>query len=127
MTDFFKYDIIYIIQERGYVMSEWKKSAIEHKYAELPEKPRYKKKKKKVRVRSDHKHIYACSIFDSGQYEYRNHEKVPAYNIITYCVRCGRIDDIHYHIHLSDYNLPVLKKVDVWTCSKINLEDIGLR
>ena len=103
-----------------------KELRIKLKYADIPEKMRYKKKKKKIHKRSDHKHIYACSIFDSGQYEYRNYEKKPAYNIITYCVICGRIDDIEYHTNISNFNLPILKKVDVWKCSKINLEDISI-
>lgn len=114
-------------------MSDWKESAIKHKYAELPEKPRYKKKKKPKRVaRSDHKHHYACGIFNSSNYTYFRGKKYPAYNIITYCTICGRIDDVEriddseMRKRIPNPNLPILKEVDVWTVKNINLEDISV-
>lgn len=108
-------------------MSDWKESAIKHKYAELPEKPRYKKKKKPKRVvRSDHKHRYACGIFNSSNYIYFHGKKYPSYNIITYCTICGRIDDVEMRKHIPNPSLPIFKEVDAWTTKNINLEDISV-
>ena len=104
-------------------MSDWKESAIRHKYAELPEEPRYKKKKC---IRSDHKHHYACGIFNSSVYTYFRGKKYPSYNIITYCTICGRINDVEMREHIPNPNLPIFKEVDVWTVKNINLEDISV-
>ena len=95
------------------------------KYADIPEKLRYKKKKKKVHIRSDHKHRYACLIADSGIYIYRDHKKNPAYDVVTYCVICGRIHDTDFRANISNVNLPVFKGIDIWD-KKINLEDISI-
>ena len=106
-------------------MSNWKESALKHKYAELPEEPRYKKKKKKKRIRSDHKHHYACGIFNSNGYVYFHGKKHPEYNIITYCTICGRIDNVEMRKHIPNPNLPIFREVDIWT-KNINLEDISV-
>jgi len=107
-------------------MSDWKESALQYKYAELPETPRYKKKKKKLSVRrSDHKHRYACSIFDCGDYTYYKKIKRPYYYIGTYCVICGRINNMEADRTNSNYNLPIFKIDDIFAKS-INLEDISV-
>ena len=46
-----------------------KEFKIQRKYKELPEQPRYKKKKKKVSVkRSNHKHIYHECLFSFNNF-----------------------------------------------------------
>lgn len=107
-------------------MSDWKESALRHKYAELPETPRYKKKKRKTFVRrSDHKHRYACAVFDYGDYIYYKKTKHPYYYIGTYCTICGRIDNMEADRTNSNYSLPIFKIDDIFAKS-INLEDISV-
>ena len=104
--------------------NSYKEMVIEHKYKELPEEPKYKKKKKKIHIRSDHKHRYASAIFDCGLYKTIKGKKEPYYYVGTYCVLCGRIESINIGGNITNPNLPVFKAD--WTAKRINLEDIGL-
>lgn len=71
----------------------WKEFSLQHKYAEIPEEPRYiKKKKKKTVKKSTHKHQYADCMFDYGT---TRADGTPWYTAGRYCVICGRIGDIH--------------------------------
>lgn len=101
----------------------WKEFSIQHKYAELPEEPRYiKKKKKKVHIKADHKHHYADIIFKPSK------PSTLPYNYIgKYCTICGRIGDIELGGHLTNPDLPTvtLDNTSIWTAKYINLEDIN--
>ena len=91
-------------------MSEWKKSAIWHKYAELPDEFRYKKKKKKKpHIKVKHKHCYASALLNCGHYVYHFGIKEPRYYIVEYCTICGRIKDVIAGGNISNPNLPVFK------------------
>lgn len=106
--------------------SSYKEDTIRYKYTELPEKPRYKKKKKKIHIKADHKHRYANAILDCGSYRYINGLKEPRYYIIEYCSICGRINDVVCGGNLSNPNLPIFKvKFEDLFAKKINLEDIN--
>jgi len=73
-------------------MSDWKESAIRHKYDPLPDEARGRKKSKKRHVRSDHKHDYENVCIDA-------HDKVwihgdgthRYYRIGERCRVCGRL------------------------------------
>lgn len=68
-----------------------KEFKIQRKYKELPEQPRYKKKKKKVSVkRSNHKHIYHECLFSFNNFFGEDYMGAG-----TYCPICGRIGDIN--------------------------------
>lgn len=109
-------------------MSEWKKSAIHHKYAELPEEPRYKKKKKKLHIKVKHKHCYADALVDCGHFVYHFGIKEPRYYIVEYCTVCGRIKDVIAGGNISNPNLPVFKvKFEDLFAKRINLEDVSLK
>lgn len=70
----------------------WKEFSLQHKYAELPEEPRYIKKKKKKSVKkSDHKHQYADCIFDPEM----TLGGKRWYYAGRYCTICGRIDNAY--------------------------------
>lgn len=72
-----------------------KESKIHHKYAELPDEAKYKKKKKKITIKkSNHKHQYKHCLY-----------KTPGFTVIngkrntwtwggTYCTICGRVGDV---------------------------------
>lgn len=71
--------------------SEWKEEKLKYKYAELPEEPKYVKKKKKVSVKkSNHKHIYEPCLLKYNKDMYG----------ATYCIKCGRIDDIFFRANV---------------------------
>lgn len=106
----------------------WKEFTIQHKYAELPDEPRYKKKKKKVpHIKSKHKHCYASALFDCGHYTYFHGVKKPSYYIVEYCTVCGRINDVISNNKIINPNLPVFKvKFEDLFAKRINLEDTSL-
>lgn len=109
--------------------SEYKQEVTNYKYAEIPEEPRYKKKKKKVpHIKSKHKHRYASALFDCGHHTYFYGIKSPRYYIVDYCVICGRINDITSNEKIKNSNLPVfkIKFDDLMFAKRINLEDISL-
>lgn len=105
----------------------WKEFAIQHKYAELPDEPRYKKKKKKKSIkRSNHKHRYASAILDCGQYQYYQGVKEPRYYVVEYCSICGRINEVILGGNIRNPNLPVFKvEFKDLFAKRINLEDIS--
>lgn len=94
--------------------SDYKEQVIAYKYAEIPEEPKYIKKKKPKRVlHSDHKHIYVPCYFNYNTYIYVNHEKIWVYGSGTYCPVCGRIGDWKFDsipIKKTNPNWPVFKK-----------------
>lgn len=88
-----------------------KEFKIQYKYAEIPNEPRYiKKKKKKVIKRSNHKHHYEDCFFDPGvtlgnkKWYYKG----------RYCTICGHIGDMYIggNIQLTT-DEPVFKINDV--------------
>ena len=54
-----------------------------YKYNPIPDEPRYRKKAKKVRMRSDHRHEYEEVAVNAG----------GIYCIATRCKVCGRLYD----------------------------------
>lgn len=75
--------------------SEWKESKLRYKYTELPDEPRYKKKKSKKRViKSNHKHHYENCLFKTNIYSYVSGKKVPYMYGGVYCTICGKIGNI---------------------------------
>lgn len=76
-------------------MSDWAEDALRHKYDPLPEDaPRHKKKSKKRRVRSDHKHEYEKVCVDTHSYIHRHGGRVQVYHVATRCKVCGRLGNI---------------------------------
>lgn len=67
--------------------------SLRHKYAPLPDEPRYKKRAKKKHVRSDHKHVYEQVCIDAHDFAYRHGEKVPYLYLGKRCKVCGRLYD----------------------------------
>lgn len=71
--------------------SEYKELVNQYKYAEIPEEPRYKKKKKPAAIkRSNHKHVYKPCLF---KYTNWNNLKIKDTYGGEYCIICGRIKD----------------------------------
>lgn len=63
----------------------------EYKYAPIPDEPRYRKKSRKVHVRSDHKHDYETVCVDAHSVVFRNGGKVPYLHVGERCRICGRM------------------------------------
>lgn len=86
-------------------MSDWHEDVLRHKYDPLPEEPpRYRKKSKKKRVRSDHKHVYENVVVDSPHaYVIRRDGRHKAWHRVTRCKVCGRIDNMWSHAYLDEY------------------------
>ena len=75
-------------------MSDWHESSLRHKYDPLPEDgPRHKKKPKKKRVRSDHRHEYEQVCINAHSFVYRSGLKLPRLYLGTRCKVCGRVGD----------------------------------
>lgn len=75
-------------------MSDWHESSLRHKYDPLPEDgPRHKKKPKKKRVRSDHKHEYETVCIDMHSLVYTHGKKIPYLYLGKRCRICGRMAD----------------------------------
>lgn len=106
----------------------YKEEMIKNKYVEIPEEPRYKKKKKKKpHIKVNHKHRYASALFNCGHFVYYFGIKEPKYYIIEYCTVCGRIKDVIAGGNISNSNLPVFKvKFEDLFAKRINLEDTSL-
>lgn len=99
----------------------WKEFTLQHKYAELPEEPKYVKKKKKQTVkRSKHKHQYADCIIDYGFTL-----KHPYYNAGRYCTICGRIGDISIGGPIMITGDKPVFKLNDCRDKYVNLEDIN--
>lgn len=75
--------------------------SLRHKYTPLPEEPRYRKKKVKKHVRSDHKHEYETVCIDAHSVIYRRGEKIPNLYLGERCRICGRLND-WMHTNLSE-------------------------
>jgi len=75
--------------------------SLRHKYTPLPEEPRYRKKKVKKHVRSDHKHEYETVYIDAHSFVYRREKKVPYLHVGERCKICGRLND-WMHTNLSE-------------------------
>lgn len=73
-------------------MSDWHEDVLRHKYDPLPEEPTpYRKKSKKRRVRSDHKHDYERVVIDAHTFVHRNDARIPLYRTGKRCKVCGRL------------------------------------
>lgn len=79
-------------------MSEWGDEIIRHKYDPLPDDAsRHKKKAKKKRVRSDHKHVYEDVCVDAHSYSIRRGcGRVKLYHRATRCKLCGRLQNARF-------------------------------
>ena len=77
-------------------MSDWHEDVLRHKYDPLPEEPTpYRKKSKKKRVRSDHKHDYERIVIDAHTFVHRNDVRIPLYHTGKRCKVCGRLASTH--------------------------------
>lgn len=76
-------------------MREWGDEIIRHKYDPLPDEPRYRKKAKKRRVRSDHKHEYEEVCVDAHDSVITSKGRFRSYHIACRCKICGRLYDMH--------------------------------
>lgn len=75
--------------------SDIRQMVVDYKYAEIPETPKYRKKKaKKTPKKADHKHQYQNVIIE---YTYPRNYPVsrlagkPAYALESYCKVCGKL------------------------------------
>ena len=75
-------------------MSDWKEDSLHHKYDPLPEEPRHRKKARKRRVRSDHKHVYETVCVDTHSWVRTRDGEFSSYHMCVRCKLCGRIQDI---------------------------------
>ena len=93
-----------------------KEFKIQRKYKELPEQPRYKKKKKKISVkRSNHKHIYNECLFSFCFFG------EPYMGAGTYCTICGRIGDIDVASKvITNNDLPIFN-IDDFLAKEVKL------
>lgn len=73
--------------------------SLRHKYAPLPEEPRYRKKAKKKHTRSDHKHDYEQVCVDDHSFVRSHGVRLPCMNIVKRCKVCGRIGGVSSVIH----------------------------
>ena len=67
--------------------------SLRHKYTPLPEEPRFKKKRKRVHVRSDHKHVYETVCVDDGGIITKHGKRFAYLHLVERCKVCGRIGD----------------------------------
>lgn len=75
-------------------MSDWHEDALRHKYDPLPEEPHHRKKARKRRVRSDHKHVYETVCVDTHSTVITRDGEFSSYHMCVRCKLCGRIQDI---------------------------------
>jgi len=86
--------------------------SLRHKYAPLPDEPRFKSKKpKKKHARSDHKHDYEMVCIDTGSFIHRRGERVPFFHVGKRCKLCGRLHnpEIDFKIHEPPEDMPLYK------------------
>ena len=69
--------------------------SLRYKYTPLPDEPRFKKKRKKVHVKSDHKHVYKDVAISITGY------KRPFIYIGQRCSTCGRLFNCE-HTNLTE-------------------------
>ena len=92
------------------VLSDWHEDALRHKYDPIPDDgPRHRKKAKKRRVRSDHKHEYETVCVDAHSFEWRDGEWVPYMNIVRRCKVCGRVGNVRSRsdLHETPSDMPL--------------------
>jgi len=76
--------------------------SLRHKYTPLPEEPRYRKRKVKKHVRSDHRHEYE-TVCIMHSYVYRTSGRKKTYlHIGERCRICGRMADCRYRRGLQE-------------------------
>lgn len=97
-------------------MGTWKEDSLNHKYAEVPEEPRYKKKKKNARPKkADHRHEYRnCKIvykLPDNWYVREDKDRWTS-KIVSYCPICGKIgapqrddelNELCPHVYISPF------------------------
>lgn len=85
-------------------MSEWKADATRHKYDPLPDDgPRHKKRTRKRRVKSDHRHEYEDVVVDTHSYAIRRGgRRVREVHVCSRCKSCGRIGDKRCFVEAQD-------------------------
>ena len=88
--------------------------SLRHKYTPLPDEPRYKKKAKKRRVRSDHKHEYEDVCVDAHSHLLAHGTRQPIYYIGTRCKVCGRLQNVRlrYDVHEPPEDMPLYEVRD---------------
>ncbi len=92
--------------------SIYKQWVNEYKYAEIPEEPRYRKKKKPMKIkRSDHKHVYEPCLFKVKKWDNLN---VKPFYGGSYCIICGRIKDFTIGSEIiTNYSAPTFEIEDM--------------
>lgn len=68
--------------------------SLRHKYAPLPDEPRFKKRRRKRHVRSDHKHEYETVCIDAHEEVVTREGRFPYFHVGTRCKICGRLQDV---------------------------------
>lgn len=103
--------------------SDIRQMVVDYKYAEIPETPKYRKKKaKKTPKKADHKHQYQNVIIE---YTYPRNYPVsrlagkPAYALESYCKICGKLSSpvwdeeaarLFPHIYIGHFGFIALMK-----------------
>jgi hypothetical protein len=76
----------------------YKASALEHKYAEIPEENTSKRRKKKPSPKkAKHKHIYENCLVEYEEDNFREsslRESGYFYSIASYCTQCGKMKGV---------------------------------
>jgi len=83
-------------------MSDWKEDSLHHKYDPLPEEPRHRKKARKRRVRSDHKHVYEEVCVDDHTFVHMRGERHRLLHLVKRCKACGRIGNCRVMPDMSE-------------------------
>lgn len=75
-------------------MSDWHEDVLRHKYDPLPEEPRFKKKRKKRHVKSDHRHEYEQVCIDAHSISYTRDGTFAMYHLGLRCRACGKLGSV---------------------------------
>lgn len=102
-------------------MSDWHEDALRHKYDPLPDEPRFKKKRKKFHVRSDHKHDYEQVCIDTHSETVTREGRFPSYCIAVRCRICGRLKDVKLwqSIRKPPEGMPLYEVKDIFELIKM--------
>ena len=88
--------------------SDYKASALEHKYAEIPEENTSKRKKKKPSPKkAKHKHVYEnCLVEYEDDFFSRSDSQENHYCFVSYCPACGKINGSYVDDEFTDKMIP---------------------
>ena len=83
--------------------------SLRHKYTPLPDEPRYRKRKRKLHVKSDHRHEYEEVCINAHGITFFHGEHLPYFYIATRCKVCGRLGDVRVRsdIHEPPEGMPL--------------------